>query len=53
AIAQKINERHTVLTKMLTMLGVDEHTAAEDACKMEHAISDISFAKIKEYLENF
>ena len=51
-IAQKINERHTVLTQMLTKLGVDEKTAAEDACKIEHAISDTSFAKIKEYWGN-
>ncbi len=51
-IAQKINERHTVLTQMLTKLGVDEKTAAEDACKIEHAISDTSFAKIKEYLDS-
>ena len=51
-IAKKINERHTVLTQMLVKLGVDEKTAAEDACKIEHNISDLSFAKIKEYLEN-
>ena len=48
-IGEKIYARHKVLTKMLTMLGVDEKTAAEDACKMEHAISDESFLAIKRY----
>ena len=51
-IATKIYERHTVLTKALVLLGVDPDTAAEDACKMEHAISDQSVAAIKKYLEN-
>lgn len=46
-IAEKIYERHTVLTKLLTGLGVDRETAAADACKMEHAISDVSFEAIK------
>lgn len=50
-IAEKIFERHTILTKMLVGLGVDEETAAADACKMEHAISDTSLAAIKRYLE--
>lgn len=49
-IAQKIFERHTVLKNMLMGLGVDEATASEDACKLEHAISDTSFAAIKNYL---
>ncbi len=51
-IATKIYERHTVLTKALVLLGVDANTASEDACKMEHAISDTSIAAIKKYLEN-
>ena len=51
-VATKIYERHTVLTKALVLLGVDPDTAAEDACKMEHAISDQSVAAIKKYLEN-
>ena len=38
-IAHKIFERHTILTALLTKLGVDRETAAEDACKMEHVIS--------------
>lgn len=48
-IAEKIFERHTVLSKLLMKLGVSEETAAADACKMEHAISDESFQAIKRY----
>lgn len=50
-VAQKIFERHTVLTKLLTALGVDAETASEDACKVEHVISDTTFDAIKKYLE--
>ena len=50
-IAEKIYERHTFLTELLTRLGVDEETAAADACKLEHAISDESFRAIKEYVQ--
>ncbi len=46
-IAKKIYERHTVITRLLVMLGVDEETAAEDACKIEHDISEKSFEAIK------
>ena len=46
-IAGKIYERHTVLTGFLMSLGVPEVTAAEDACKIEHDISDTSFDAIK------
>ena len=42
-VAETIYERHTVLTDILTGLGVDEDTAAEDACRMEHYISSASF----------
>ena len=49
-LSQKIYERHTVLSKALTALGVDEETAAADACKIEHVISDQSFEALKEYL---
>lgn len=49
-VAAKIYERHTVLTKMLTVLGVDEETATEDACRIEHHISDKTFNAIKNYL---
>lgn len=50
-IAEKIYERHTILTKMLVSLGVDEETAAEDACRLEHAISDRSFEAIKRHMQ--
>jgi len=50
-IAQKIYERHTIMTQMLMMLGVSRETAATDACRLEHAISDESFAAIKEHLK--
>lgn len=46
-IADKIYERHTLITKLLVHIGVDEETASADACKMEHAISDISFDALK------
>ena len=46
-IAEKIYDRHRCLTRMLVELGVDEATAAEDACKMEHVISDKSLQAIK------
>jgi len=49
-IAEKIFERHTVLSRLLIKLGVSEETATEDACKMEHAISDESFDAIKRYM---
>lgn len=51
-IAQKIYERHTVLSNVLMRLGVDEETALEDACKIEHVISDKSFETLKKHLEN-
>lgn len=49
AVADKIYERHTLLTQFLIRLGVDPDTASEDACKIEHAISDTSFEAIKRY----
>lgn len=49
-VAKKIYERHTLLSKLLVRLGVDEKTATEDACKMEHDISDESFSAIKEHV---
>ena len=48
-IATHIYERHTVLSKMLEHLGVSPEIAKEDACKLEHDLSDESFAKIKEH----
>ena len=50
AIARRIYERHQILTEMLVALGVDGETAAEEACKLEHAISDSTLEKIKTYL---
>lgn len=50
-IAEKIYERHTILSRFLVSIGVDETTAAEDACKMEHDISDVSLAAIKRHIE--
>ena len=52
-IAEKIYERHTVLTKLLTQLGVDAAIAAEDACKIEHVISDTSFQALKAHAAQF
>ena len=49
-LAEKIYERHTVLTAILTQLGVDSETAAADACKIEHVISDATFAAMKRHL---
>ena len=51
-IARKIYERHTLLTKLLVHIGVTEETAAADACKLEHAISDESFEALKKYAGN-
>ena len=51
ALAEKIYQRHTALTKLLTKLGVDPETAADDACKIEHAISDASFEAIKRHMQ--
>ncbi len=50
AAAERIYERHRIFSEILMRLGVDEKTATEDACKMEHYISDTSFAAIKEHL---
>ena len=50
-IAEKIYARHTLLTRLLVHIGVSEETAAEDACKLEHAISDESFQAIKDYVQ--
>ena len=52
AIGKKIYERHTLLSSLLLKLGVPPEIAAEDACKLEHAISDVSFEAIKRYIGN-
>ena len=51
AIAEKIYERHTELTNFLTLIGVDKDIASNDACKIEHVISDESFIAIKKHAE--
>jgi Mn-dependent DtxR family transcriptional regulator len=48
--AKRIYERHTVLSKLLMNLGIDEATATEDACRIEHYISDRSFEAIKAHM---
>lgn len=50
-VAERIYERHLVLSKWLMDIGVDEQTAAADACKLEHDISAESFAKLKEHIK--
>ena len=52
-IAEKIYERHRVLTEILTSLGVDPKCAAIDACRIEHVISDEAFTAIKLHRENY
>ena len=49
--AEKLYERHTVLSGLLMTLGVDEQTATEDACRIEHVLSDKSFDAIQRYLK--
>ena len=51
-IAQKIYARHELLKAVLIQLGVDEQTASEDACKMEHVISDATFEAISKHLHH-
>ena len=52
-LAERIYERHTVLTAALEALGVDKETAAEDACKIEHDISDRTFDAIKAHMKTY
>ena len=49
--AKKVFERHTVISKFLEGLGVDKATAAEDACRIEHVISDESFEALKKHIK--
>lgn len=53
AIAERVYERHQLIAKVLIALGVDEDTAHEDSCKIEHDLSEQSFEKIKEFFENY
>ena len=50
-IAEKVYERHTILTKAFVKLGVSEEIAVKDACKIEHDLSEETFQKIKERVE--
>ena len=52
AIAHKIYERHDVLTRALQTLGVERDIAAEDACRVEHVISDATFDAIQKHMKN-
>lgn len=52
ALAEKIYTRHTTLTAFFMRLGVSEAAAAEDACKLEHDISDETFSAIQRHLQN-
>ena len=51
AVAQSMFERHTIITEFLIKLGVDEAVATEDACKIEHHISEESFNALKKFSE--
>ena len=50
-LAKRIYERHTVLSELFMNLGVDEETATEDACRIEHYISDKTFEAIKDHMK--
>ena len=50
-VAQRIYERHTVLTELLVRLGVEQEIASEDACKIEHVISKESFEALKRHIQ--
>ena len=50
-VASKIYERHLLLTKLFVSLGVDEETARKDACRVEHDLSDETFAALKKSME--
>ncbi|MBQ2237730.1 MAG: metal-dependent transcriptional regulator [Clostridia bacterium] len=52
-IAEKIYERHTIITNLLMALGVDKETAAVDACRVEHVISEKTFDAIKKNFKDF
>ncbi len=50
-VARKIYERHTFVSELLQSIGVDEKTADEDACRIEHVISDKTFAVLKKHIK--
>ena len=53
AIGKRIYERHVVIAAMLTALGVEPHEAAEEACLIEHDLSDSTFDKIREHYQTY
>lgn len=53
AVAEKIYERHTILSTVLMQLGVSQKTATEDACKIEHCISDETMEAIKAHIKKY
>ena len=53
ALAEKILNRHTILTELLVHLGVSRETASNDACRVEHVISDETFEAMKRHVEGF
>ena len=52
AVAQRMYERHTLLTSLLIRMGVSEQTAAADACRIEHDISEETFEKLRIYVQS-
>jgi Mn-dependent DtxR family transcriptional regulator len=52
-IAESVYERHTVISDWLMRLGVNRHTACEDACRIEHDISEESFKMLKDHIEKY
>lgn len=52
-LAEKILDRHTILTKMLIRLGVDQQIASNDACRIEHVISDETFQAIQNHMNEY
>ena len=51
ALAEKILNRHTILTQLLIDLGISQETASNDACRIEHVISDETFDAIRKYMQ--
>ena len=52
-IATKIFDRHRIITDFFLLIGVDEKTSSEDACRIEHVISDETFVKLKDFINSF
>lgn len=52
-LAERVYERHTVLAALLTALGVDPSVASEDACKIEHVISEETFDALKKHMKEY